>query len=243
MPNWSRNYLTISGTRNDMLDLYKHLLKIKDGIEVFKFSNVFPMPDKIKNTISPSSSAIGRKFMNVDTNKARSTKIDQILDGESKDDVNLISVENNTLEKCVELKKEFGVDNWYDWNVSNYGTKWDIEVRSGEYTKSDTCFVCEFDTAWSPPFNFIDRLQIKFPKIDIELIWDIEGYDDCGRLYTKRSEDGVTFHFEESKLVYRTSEGEEIKYTENGWVYVETGNPCGDDVFDNSIAENPFRGN
>ena len=41
-------------------------------------------------------------------------------------------------------------DNWYDWNVSNWGTKWEASIYS--WTKeNDNSITINFDTAWSPP--------------------------------------------------------------------------------------------
>ena len=42
-------------------------------------------------------------------------------------------------------------DNWYDWCVNNWGTKWDIaEAFVGDDTEEDS-IQFSFDTAWGPP--------------------------------------------------------------------------------------------
>lgn len=44
-----------------------------------------------------------------------------------------------------------GDQEWYAWNVSNWGTKWDVtDVTMLDDTKDDSVTV-EFSTAWSPP--------------------------------------------------------------------------------------------
>jgi hypothetical protein len=227
MPNWSFNSLKISGNRSDMSELYNNILKEEVDSEVFRFSNVFPMPSKIKNTISPSSSALGRKWMDVDVNEARNSKIDGILEGTGSP--NLIPIENNTPEKCDLLRKEFGVDNWYDWNVKTYGTKWDIFVGENEFTKSETEFSCSFDTAWSPPINFITKLQKKFPKVDIEIIWELEGSDSCGRFYTQRDGEGNwDLVLEEDEVSYESGDGREIYFSDDEWRYADNNEVCDD---------------
>ena len=40
-------------------------------------------------------------------------------------------------------------DNWYDWNIENWGTKWDI-TDSGLGAVSETELYAYFSTAWSP---------------------------------------------------------------------------------------------
>ena len=47
-------------------------------------------------------------------------------------------------------------DNWYDWNVSNWGTKWDVEVYVTEST--DESVTLSFDSAWAPPIEFFRHL-------------------------------------------------------------------------------------
>jgi len=48
-------------------------------------------------------------------------------------------------------------DNWYDWNVSNWGTKWEASIYS--WTKvNDNSITINFDTAWSPPTTLYEFL-------------------------------------------------------------------------------------
>lgn len=56
-----------------------------------------------------------------------------------------------------ELLEKYGVDNWYDFCTSRWGTKWDIfdtEVRMNE---DDSLYVM-FTTAWSPPIGVYQAL-------------------------------------------------------------------------------------
>jgi hypothetical protein len=44
-------------------------------------------------------------------------------------------------------------DNWYDWCVANWGTKWDV---NGAFVADDTeedSITFSFDTAWAPPVD------------------------------------------------------------------------------------------
>ena len=48
-------------------------------------------------------------------------------------------------------------ENWYSWNVENWGTKWETSVYSWEKL-NDNSIRMNFDTAWSPPIAFYDFL-------------------------------------------------------------------------------------
>lgn len=58
-------------------------------------------------------------------------------------------------------------ENWYDWNVSNWGTKWDISLASYEIVDENT-ITLSFDTAWSPPIALYQFL--------IENDWEVNAY-------------------------------------------------------------------
>ena len=51
-----------------------------------------------------------------------------------------------------------GYASWYDFCVSEWGTKWDVEAWSNEVTNDGLTLECSFDTAWSPPIAFFDKL-------------------------------------------------------------------------------------
>lgn len=48
----------------------------------------------------------------------------------------------------------YGVNNWYDWSIANWGTKWDA-YSSYHDRNRNTIF---FDTAWSSPKPVFDAL-------------------------------------------------------------------------------------
>ena len=50
--------------------------------------------------------------------------------------------------------------NWYDWSVTNWGTKWDVDLEGIEYTDNGdgTATISGyFDSAWSPPIEAYNR--------------------------------------------------------------------------------------
>ena len=48
-------------------------------------------------------------------------------------------------------------ENWYDWNVANWGTKWDVSFDSIERVNPNTV-QASFDSAWAPPTVAYERL-------------------------------------------------------------------------------------
>lgn len=57
----------------------------------------------------------------------------------------------------LNLIKKYGADNWYDWSVRNWGTKW----NTGSVRKTGVNAV-EFDTAWSTPEPALCELSKKY---------------------------------------------------------------------------------
>ena len=54
---------------------------------------------------------------------------------------------------------EFGYASWYDFAVSEWGTKWDVECYSHEISEDGHTLQCSFDTAWSPPIAFYEKMK------------------------------------------------------------------------------------
>ena len=75
----------------------------------------------------------------------------------------------------------FDGDNWYDWNVRNWGTKWDVAVSWDEeypetelMEESETSLAYRFNTAWSPPEPAIAKLSEQYPNCSFTLSFEEE---------------------------------------------------------------------
>jgi hypothetical protein len=78
-------------------------------------------------------------------------------------------------------------ENWYDWNISNWGTKWEASIYSWEKV-NDNCITLNFDTAWAPPTIFYDFVAQNTEWYVTATYWEpgmgfvgsnIAGQDDC----------------------------------------------------------------
>ena len=62
-----------------------------------------------------------------------------------------------------------GFDNWYDWRVQNWGSKWDVDTDNLEYREEDDQGIIQgwFDSAWAPPIHcyehFLTNNETYFP--------------------------------------------------------------------------------
>lgn len=239
MANRVYNRLIVSGSPEEMKEFYSIAIKPNINNELsFKFSNIFPIPDKIINTISPSSSAKGVKWMNDDKVSAeRESKISDVLGIEPS--ITLIPCENNTPEKCKALIKEYGSDNWYDWNRLNYGTKWDAESMCYEFEIMDDNFTTSFETAWSPPSTFLYKLQSKFPQLNIRCSYTTE-FDDCGLFQTNRrkenDEEIVYLDHESGESIIISSDGRDV-YSDGDGNYRYNDD---DEICEDWYSESPF---
>jgi len=74
-------------------------------------------------------------------------------------------------------------DRWYHWNITNWGTKWDITKKQVEieYEDSEQLEV-SFDTAWSPPEPICERLREMFKDVNISWFYDEPGMEFAGYL-------------------------------------------------------------
>ena len=81
--------------------------------------------------------------------------------------------------KAANLSK-YAYEDWYGYNINNWGTKWDVADADVTYTEGDTKLVVSFDTAWGPPIAFYENMEE-------ELGWQVDafyyesGVNFCGR--------------------------------------------------------------
>lgn len=69
-------------------------------------------------------------------------------------------------------------NNWYEWNVRNWGTKWDVALSDDEKDRETTLDMTDvdsvtyqFNTAWSPATEAILNLSSQYPELVFTFIY------------------------------------------------------------------------
>jgi len=79
-------------------------------------------------------------------------------------------------------------DNWYDWNINHWGTKWEMSIIDWE-RRDDNSIWISFETAWAPPIAIYEYLD------DQE--WQVEGlYHESGMTFCGIWSDGDDDYYE-----------------------------------------------
>ena len=105
-------------------------------------------------------------------------------------------------EQAMLNKAKYGYTDWYEWKCEAWGTKWDACESHIDHNDIDY-FAVSFESAWSPPVNWINNIMQDFPdlcftleyeesgmgyggilsaqhdKIWEDLTWDIESASEC----------------------------------------------------------------
>ena len=72
-----------------------------------------------------------------------------------------------------EFIDKYGFDNWYDWSLHNWGTKWDVDfdLEFVSFADIDTAtpLTLEFNSAWSPPLAVWQKFVDRYPKGTFEV--------------------------------------------------------------------------
>jgi hypothetical protein len=100
-----------------------------------------------------------------------------------------------SLEESIKRFKEFGTDNWYDWRIKNWGTKWnasDVQSDFGPMPNSNSLgetATFTFTTAWAAPEPIYHALCDLFPRLDVKWHWGEPGCGCSGDLDTGKTYD------------------------------------------------------
>lgn len=92
-------------------------------------------------------------------------------------------------EKQENNLKEFGYANWYEFCLDNWGTKWDITETYFDVSDDLKEIFISFDTAWSPPIKFYEKLEKLGFSVDAF-------YVEYGNLFCGRFTDGTDDYYE-----------------------------------------------
>ena len=174
MPNYVTVKAVVKGEQEEVQKCLSEIItepkKVNNGSEDitvcgdFDFNNIVKIPEELVDTVSPTRIATQSEYDKLDE-KGKERYILQ--------------------SRSEELIKKYGFDNWYNWNVANWGSKWNALETS--YTKGEDKF--SFETAWSFPDIILKKLSSKYPKLTFEFEYANEdlGYG-CGEVSFKNGE-------------------------------------------------------
>ena len=163
MPNWCYNSLTIEGSKELIADV-KRILN-RPFKQTHDSWNASSGKMELSDTIYSNPVFAFHNIYN------------HIQDGVPDEEY----LKQSDFSKSTAEVLSFSGNNWYDWNVRNWGTKWDVAVRDNEEypeteltDESETLLIYRFNTAWSPPTEAISKLSLQYPDLDFELSYEEE---------------------------------------------------------------------
>ena len=110
--------------------------------------------------------------------------------------------EGNLGEKERKECAEKGIPNWYDWQVSNWGTKWDVSLEGLEFIDNEdgtACITGWFESAWAPPIDAYNRFLDDMDNCSLEASYHEPGMDFAG-FYTDGEEEHMDNLHDEYEL-------------------------------------------
>jgi hypothetical protein len=79
-------------------------------------------------------------------------------------------------------------DYWYNWNINNWGTKWDLgsethlTVQEMGVAKDKLLAFYAFETAWSPPAEWFEHVAPNYSTLSLKLEYREEGLGFAGHI-------------------------------------------------------------
>lgn len=188
MPNWVNTTMTVTGSKQSLDEFKDKAAKPYLTHHTGTWTNGNYDADAI-NTVEHYSRM---SFWNFIT----PTDLDAYFGQEKKpDDYEAMSM-NTRMHEAMEFKG----DHWYNWNIRNWGTKWDANEVSFDDLNGSLMYY--FATAWSPAEGAFRAMVEQHPDLQFEFVnveeqgWGVvfEGKD--GELGEVRSWDIPRSHAE-----------------------------------------------
>jgi hypothetical protein len=163
MPNHTANNFTVTGP---VADVKRFLKQAAGSDKELSFDSLLPLPTVLKGSTAPVRIQTQAE---IDATWAEWNK--------RKDEGKLEKWELEqgrpmglgvTQETYDTLMKEYGVSNWYDWSILNWGTKWDCyDVREWNIAVADEemSATIYYETAWSPATQLWLTVSKQYPTL------------------------------------------------------------------------------
>jgi len=176
MPNWTDNSLKVKGAPE----------RVKDFMEKFKtkgFEAFFPTPEILfKVDQNEVDKFLKRIFEIGSMHFAANPTLKKEKNFSEK--IETYEPKNEKEKQIIEVLKT-GYTGWYDFAVSEWGTKWNIDINCSEFFEN----TASFWTAWDPPIPFVQKVSKLYPELEFSLWWRNDGENKAKELTFK---DGKT---------------------------------------------------
>jgi hypothetical protein len=96
----------------------------------------------------------------------------------------------NLIDIPTHMTNEEYEKNWYDTNVSWFGTKWDVDYASCGFEFSENEIIMQPETAWSPPIQFLENLVKQYKGIEAYIFYSEPGVGFSGETKIWKDEEG-----------------------------------------------------
>jgi hypothetical protein len=167
MPNWVYNTLTIQGPKSEV-DM------IKDRLNQ-PFTVLHDSWNMKTNTMEVTESIYSAPvfaFWNIHSPLEDGITMEEYVQQPKRAGTDIKNDPDWFAKEIAHAKTQ---NDWYNWNTSNWGTKWDVAVKDGdEYSDTeileeisdgeDNWVVYKYNTAWSPAVTVLTKLSNLVPN-------------------------------------------------------------------------------
>ena len=158
MPNHIYSELEVSGSKHEL----EALLSKVSGDSGYDFNKVYPVPAELQGIKYPVSIVSEEEYAKAASALPDPSGFNPGLPLTAK------MADNYTLM--------FGANNWYDWSLKNYGTKWGIyNAEALSFDVSEGVIKFSYQTAWSPAGEFFKRASLLFSSLVFKTEFADEG--------------------------------------------------------------------
>jgi len=175
MPNHVTNILTVNGSQDELVidSLFNENNKID-------FNTFAPMPQELLRVVSP---------VRIVTQEERESEIAEHEQRLANGQPTLGNTFSITKDMSDDYIARFGANNWYDWAIANWGTKW-----GGYDAERESPDTVTFLTAWSTPIEGIKSLSLKYPEQEFNVRYADEDFGSNVGEYTVIDGELVDFY-------------------------------------------------
>lgn len=115
---------------------------------------------------------------------------------------------NNMIDNNIPLSfnkavtRPVEMEDWYNWNIGNWGTKWDINDDETLLEININSLSYQFNTAWNPPLTWLETTAELYQDLEFIITFWEYGMNFAGKfvfsngiLVEKEETDCAEFHF------------------------------------------------